>query len=116
MEMALASLAMMLHLCVHVFHVSLNWHKNCCHWHWHACAGHWHQALEHKQTVTESVAQPSLQESWKVDSMVVVLCCCSYCSDHVVAAMVLSMVNATMARFVSSVVLGQYGRAAKVAS
>ena len=93
MEMALASLAMMLLLCVMVFHMSLNWHKNYGHWHGHAGAEHWHYQAVERRIVHEMMVQPSLQGN----VMAVVACCCycyCYCFGHIVEAMVLTMGNA----------------------
>ena len=81
MEMALASSAMMLLLSVIVFHMSLNWHKNCNHWHVHASAEHWHCQAVERRIVHELMVQPSLQGN----VMFVVLC---YCFGHIVVEVV----------------------------
>ena len=81
MEMALVSLALMLLLNVMMFHMSLNWHKNCNHWHVHASAEHWHCQAVERRIVHELMVQPSLQGN----VMLVVLC---YCFGHIVVEVV----------------------------
>jgi hypothetical protein len=82
-------------LCVTVFHMSLNWHKNYSHWHGHASAEHWHyQAWEHEHTAMALSVLSRLQES----VIIVVLCYCSRCFDHFVVEVALTMENAMMYR------------------
>ena len=112
MEMALASLAMMLHLCVLVFHMSLNWHKNYNHWHGHASAEHWHCQAVERRIVHELMVQPSLQGN----VMVVVLCYCC-CVGQTAVAMVMTMGNAMMCQCrLAPEFLGPCGLAAMVVS
>ena len=93
MEMALASLAMML-LCVMSFHMSLNWHKNCCRWHVHAVAEHWHCQAVERRIVHEMMVRLGLQGSVMVVATCYCYCPC-YCFGHIVVeAMVLTMENA----------------------
>ena len=109
MEMALAALAMMLN--VIVFHISLNWHKNCNHWHVHASAGHWHCQAVELRVVRELMVQPSLRGN----VMSVVLC---YCFGHsVFEVVVLTMESARMSlRMLVLGLLDQCGTVATVVS
>jgi len=81
MDMALAMASLALLLCVTLFHMSLNWHKNYGHWHVHASAGHWHCQAVERRIVHELMVQPSLQGN----VMLVVLC---YCFGHIVVEVV----------------------------
>ena len=92
MEMALAALAMMLLLNVIVFHISLNWHKNCNHWHVHASAVHWHCQAVERRIVHELMVQPSLRGN----VMSVVLCYC-FCFGQAAVEVEMTMGSATMA-------------------
>jgi hypothetical protein len=111
MEMALVALAMMLLLNVIVFHISLNWHKNCNHWHVHASAGHWHCQAVERRIVHELMVQPSLRGN----VMSVVLC---YCFGRIVfEVVVLTMESARMSlRMLVLGLLDQCGTVATVVS
>ena len=87
MEMALAMASLALLLCVTLFHMSLNWHKNYDHWHGHAVAEHWHCQAVERRIVHERMVQSSLQGN----VMIVATCCCycyCYCFGHIVVEVV----------------------------